>query len=264
MENATEAIYMAFAVLVFTIALTVCINMFNKARATADAILYNRDDSNFIEYITDSTVKTRVVGLETVIPTLYRYYKENYTVIFKETNVSNVNINDKDSIEKAINNSVYKKMYESKTIKDNWKKDSTSNNFIYDSQRDYGLGEKEICSFDLSEETARNEPRTGSVENIKKNIEAFINGGIYKLPSNGNEYINYADYEYLNSYQDKNFIEQMGEYVFKDTDSSTYNSYTSSSDSSYTSGQTGITIDGEYFSLLKKNKKRVIIYTILN
>ena len=84
MENATEALYMAFAVLVFVVALTLSMTMFSQAKETADSILYSRDKNSFLEYDTSRQDKYRIVGLETVIPTLYRYYKENYTVVFKD------------------------------------------------------------------------------------------------------------------------------------------------------------------------------------
>lgn len=61
---------------------------------------------------------------------------------------------------------------------------------------------------------------------------------------------------FIQAFQNSSFLEQMGEYVPDDKE---YNS------SSYTieGGGTIIEIDGEQFSLLKQNKKRVIIYTLL-
>ena len=84
MENAVDAIKMAFAIFVFTMALSLSIFMFNKAKATSDEVLASSDVTRFMEYIESSQMigDERIVGLETIIPTLYKYYKENYTVIF--------------------------------------------------------------------------------------------------------------------------------------------------------------------------------------
>ena len=83
MENAIEALKMAFAFLVFVMALTVSIIAFGNVKKTADVVLYAKDETNYYEYIKDSEItgkaaENRIVGLETIIPTLYKYYKENY------------------------------------------------------------------------------------------------------------------------------------------------------------------------------------------
>lgn len=85
MENASEAIIMAGAVLIFVIALTVAMTVFSQARSTVDTVVYATDKTNYYEYLdidVSNNIKNRIVGLETVIPTLYKYYKENYTVVF--------------------------------------------------------------------------------------------------------------------------------------------------------------------------------------
>lgn len=82
MENAVDALKMAFAVLVFVIALTLCMTTMTKARETADAVFYITDRTNYFEYVTDKRLpEGRIVSGETIIPTLYRYYKENFNVI---------------------------------------------------------------------------------------------------------------------------------------------------------------------------------------
>lgn len=85
MENAVKALEMAFAVMVFVIALSVSMISFNKAKATSDIVLYAQDETNYYEYQGENaSEKNRIVGLETIIPTLYEYYKgENYTVVFR-------------------------------------------------------------------------------------------------------------------------------------------------------------------------------------
>ena len=92
MENAVDALKIAFAVFVFVIALSLAMMMFTQARETADIILQSSDTTRYDEFTELADISEnvaieddRVVGLETIIPTLYKYYKENYTVIFLES-----------------------------------------------------------------------------------------------------------------------------------------------------------------------------------
>ena len=87
MENAVDALKMAFAIFVFIMALSLAIYMFTMARETSDVVLQSSDVTALMEYteVSDMIGEDRIVGLETIIPTLYKYYKENYTVIFLDT-----------------------------------------------------------------------------------------------------------------------------------------------------------------------------------
>ena len=82
MDDAVTAIIMSFSVLVFVIALTVCMYMVNLVTATSEQILYSSDSSNFLENIAihNSEITLRNVDFDVIIPTLYRYYKENFCV----------------------------------------------------------------------------------------------------------------------------------------------------------------------------------------
>lgn len=84
MENAIDALKIAFAVIVFVMALTIAIIMFSQLNQVSQIVLASSDITNFYTYTEDAKNlgKSRIVGLETVIPTLYKYYKENYTVLF--------------------------------------------------------------------------------------------------------------------------------------------------------------------------------------
>ena len=89
MENAVDALKMAGAVLLFVLAISVAIVSFGQARETADTILDYKDretvyiDGN-LYYQTTGTERT--VGLETIIPTIYRAYIENYKIVFQGLN----------------------------------------------------------------------------------------------------------------------------------------------------------------------------------
>lgn len=90
MENAAEALKMAFGVLVFVLALSISVNAFSEARQVSQTIINYRDreyDTTYVdEYsYTDASgnlITQRVVSVETIIPTIYRAYKENYKIIF--------------------------------------------------------------------------------------------------------------------------------------------------------------------------------------
>ena len=216
MENAVDALKMAFAVFVFVMALSLAIYMFSEARTTADAVLYGSDSTRFMDY-EEAVIggEDRIVGLETIIPTLYKYYKENYTVIFRD-------------------NSGYMELYKTKTDKNQW------SNYV---NKYYTLNDDmRICSFDVDEETRRREPWTGSQENYKKNLDAFLSGGIFEYASSYDDGTG-TKYDYSNrwgqggfiqQFKGKKFRENLGEYV--------YNSSTSDH--------------------ATEMKKRVIIYTL--
>lgn len=107
MENAVEALKTAASVLIFVIAITVSFTMFSKAKATADAIITSKDKQEYLEAaeldngilytsseaiakaddtgtqsaVSGMTTKgDRIVGIDDVISTIYRYYLEKYGV----------------------------------------------------------------------------------------------------------------------------------------------------------------------------------------
>ena len=88
MENAVEGLKLAFAVLLLTMALSLTIAFFSKARTTAEAVLQSSDKTAYYDYskysVPQDTSGNRIVGYETIIPTLYKYDKERYKVIFKQ------------------------------------------------------------------------------------------------------------------------------------------------------------------------------------
>lgn len=89
MENAVDALKLAFAIFVFVIALTLTFSIIGQARATSDIILSLKDKTNYYEYVDESdsnaTKKDRIVDFETILPTIYRYAKEQYAVTILDT-----------------------------------------------------------------------------------------------------------------------------------------------------------------------------------
>ena len=84
MENVADALKMAAAVFAFVLALGVSISSFSQARYTADVLIQYADRDTVTQYAEDVGVRTRIVGKETIVPTIYRAYKENYRVQFYE------------------------------------------------------------------------------------------------------------------------------------------------------------------------------------
>lgn len=84
MENATDALYMAFAVLAFVIALSVSIFAFTEVSIASQSIInYNDRETNYTYIEPEKTSANRIVTREDIITTLYRIYKENYIVKFE-------------------------------------------------------------------------------------------------------------------------------------------------------------------------------------
>lgn len=85
MENAVEALKIAAWVLIFVVALSIGINSFSQARQTMDTILEYNDKEYEYTYVIESGSTERIVGYESIIPTIYRAYKENYKIIFPDS-----------------------------------------------------------------------------------------------------------------------------------------------------------------------------------
>lgn len=238
MENATHALIMAFSVMVFVIALTVSMVSFSSAKQAADVILYTKDETNYYEYIgaTGKAAENRIVGLETIIPTLYKYYKENYTVVFKQ-GTYNYDTGD-------ISNWEYLPIFETSANR-NWQASYT--NLM---NRKYGIEkiDNKIFSFDLDEETLRHEPWTGSYDRIKNNLDCFFNGKVYINPNNNTNYLDYSKTPlqtggFIEKYKNAKFVETIAEYKYSSSQADDELSTVS--------------------SLTKEKSKRMIIFTYI-
>lgn len=84
MENATDALLMAFAVLIFIIALSVTLSSLSQAKSTADIVLFYSDRENFQTSLKDDPDNvsngSRTVGIDTVVATIERCAKEKFSV----------------------------------------------------------------------------------------------------------------------------------------------------------------------------------------
>ena len=90
MENIVDALKMAGSVLLFVLALSITALSFSQAREGIDTILKYSDreylmikgDSRYY-YLSNENDTSRYVGKETIIPAMYRAYKENYKIVFE-------------------------------------------------------------------------------------------------------------------------------------------------------------------------------------
>lgn len=104
MENSVHAMKMVFGVIVFSLAIGIALMLFSKARKTSQSILYLKEEemsrvSNQEEANSNSY---RIVGLETVIPTIFDYYDSKSIIYLKKgsyyksidriTNVSDIKL----------------------------------------------------------------------------------------------------------------------------------------------------------------------------
>jgi len=88
MEHATEAFMMAFGVFTLVIALSISISLLGQVNACSTSILGNIDKTNDYLYV-ESNKTERKVGIEDIIPTIYRAYNENYRIEFYYDNATN-------------------------------------------------------------------------------------------------------------------------------------------------------------------------------
>lgn len=94
MENASEALHMAAAVLIFVLALTISINAFGEVRAVSQTLVDYNDreyEYTYVEENTDSNgevLTERLVSLESIVPSIYKAYKENYKIVFRDSDTA--------------------------------------------------------------------------------------------------------------------------------------------------------------------------------
>lgn len=91
MENASDALIMAGQVLVFIIALTVCISSFTTVRAEINRLVGEneeirmaKDGETYINFMeSQKKSSARVVGSDAVVASMYRAIKEDYVIYIK-------------------------------------------------------------------------------------------------------------------------------------------------------------------------------------
>ena len=95
MENVTRALLIAFSMLIFVIGFSYSMYLINSLTTTSDTLLQGITTTDYYDNIKVSAgnIATRDVGVETIIPKLYRYYKEDFCVkICDATDPSNAQL----------------------------------------------------------------------------------------------------------------------------------------------------------------------------
>ena len=87
MENLAHALYMALAMLTFIIAFSYSLFLINKVNYTSSTIISGIEGQYYDSLALGKVIennedrnRSRIVGVDTIIPTLYRYYKESFAV----------------------------------------------------------------------------------------------------------------------------------------------------------------------------------------
>lgn len=184
MENAADALKMAFGVLIFVVAISLSVSTFSNAKKTIDSIISYRDKTQDYVYVEESNEKNRIVGIETVVPAMYKAYSENYRIEF------------------------YKKNAQGQEVK----------LILYKNKTQYERDFTEINYLDLEDEKFANEA-TAIVHLqallTKENLDNFI-----KMNSTGTNRIYEEDFgeskKLYNYFKNKNFEERLGEYYQED------------------------------------------------
>ena len=156
MENATDALKIAFAVFVFVFAITITFSFISQAKTTSDVVLYYADDTNFYDY-ENSSSKNRTVDVSEIISTLYRYYKETIAVTIDLNNgrdpktfdltTSNVSMNEiENNLKEYINNNLLT-LREDSTFKEEFVEAPISGIYVTgedDTEIEIGTGGKKL------------------------------------------------------------------------------------------------------------------------
>lgn len=86
MENAVDALKIAFAMMMFVMALSLSMFSLSKANSAVTAIISLNDREIEYNYVDPNPTNTRTVGVETIVPTMYKAYKENFQIYFLDKN----------------------------------------------------------------------------------------------------------------------------------------------------------------------------------
>ena len=256
MENAVDALKMAFGIIVFVIAIALSVSVIGQARVASEVVFHSNDKTEFYQYATKDTVTNvtqngdRIVGIETIIPTIHRYAKEQFavTIFDKEGNPivrydlwTEGFMSNWDQIVKNRNKSESdQKAYEE--VKDRLQKVQNMVNKTINKNRSIDV-EKDIQKlYKVSSNANRNikvaAPWGGDNKKIQERITKDMLGEEYEI---NNIIYNPNKEKNLKNYEDSKFIEKFLEIS--------------------TDGET-ITDDGYSLETIKGNKKLEIIYIL--
>lgn len=249
MENAADALKMAAAILIFIIALSVAFSIIGTTKQTADSIITMRDKQAYLEsadldggilYTSSSNIKgesnnitdessisgvttngDRIVKVEDIVSTIYRYSKEKYgvTIVKKDGKVlarfdSNTEqvmsqwyniVDGVDSKNNTVTADDQKKLYAEK-ISNRIKNIYIENEIELNLEGLYTVGVKGNSTIKCGA------PWYGNETEIQKRIACDLNGSKYIYNNQ-----TYTGKNLLTELQNKKIVE-----ITKETDNSTY------------------------------------------
>lgn len=227
MENALDALKMAAAVLIFVIALAVAFSIIGTTKQTADSIITMRDkqayldsaevDNGILYTSTDSVgagnaygvnIKgDRIVTIDDVVSTIYRYSKEKYGVTIIDSDKKKVLARFDSNTENVMRQ--WYNIVEGKEAYANKIKENIKNEYI---NEEIELDLEEIYKISVNGTIKCGAPWYGNETEIQKRIACDIDGSTYTY--NKQEYVGKKLRDEL---EGKTIIE-----VTKEIDNSTY------------------------------------------
>lgn len=108
MENGVQALKIGASILIFVLAITITISVFTSATQALNRIFsaeeaqeYVKDEAgNYLNFVSFDG-GTREVKIDTIIPSIYRAYKENYAVYFYQSDGTDLVLYQKENGEKV-------------------------------------------------------------------------------------------------------------------------------------------------------------------
>jgi hypothetical protein len=236
MENASEALKMAGAMLIFVMALTITIISFTAARQASDSIVSTYGQlTTFYDYeLYQNTGSYREVNSDEIVANLYSYYQTNNTILFYYLKSGSYSTSTKTFApgSEIARMTLYYTPTSSTvpyTDKQQGKLSNLNKSFL---RTKNDSTSREIYGADIQDETiTRNEAWKGTAGDAKIFIDCLISGKNYENTnisrSNlNNSYTFYSDgrltikFPYvdvlgkpLNKASDRLFIERDGEYI---------------------------------------------------
>ncbi len=168
MENISKALLMAFSMLIFVIAFSYSMFLINKITTTSNTLLESVTTTNYYDNlkVSGDQTTTRQVGIETIIPTLYRYYKENYAVKIYDTSENLIQTFD-ITTERDVRRAASYTTTENTPSAD--KKLISLRKSIYNAKKEDGTGKNRAYLFQA--------PWTGTTDqDMRTRIDYFLNG----------------------------------------------------------------------------------------
>lgn len=202
MENAVDAIKMAFGMIVFVIAMSATMYLFNAVSSTSQVLLYAADETNYFDNIkidesAGESITKRKVNVETIIPTLYRYYKENFAVQIYNKNgkmVQIFDVNIEGKVRKAASTLESKRTGEQKALMS-----------LY--------GVTLTGSSDSTNPYLFEAPWIGNTnKDIKTRIDLYVNGECGYI---NNTKVDYRNNNLLKNFKNSTFSEEFTQYAYK-------------------------------------------------